>query len=196
VLIAPKIPDQARKIMAKKENMRVLEFSDLLTKRDELYKNHLDMRGILGGVLAQDYDCGPIVKEWNVMTKRPVSSAEKDTLIFAMIIAKFAKSNSAVFAKKTPTGMYTIGIGTGQQSRVHVVKLAHSKAIEFGHDTKGSVMATDSFFPFPDGFEAGVAAGALAIACPGGSIRDSDVIKRADELGASLVFTKKRVFRH
>jgi phosphoribosylaminoimidazolecarboxamide formyltransferase/IMP cyclohydrolase len=92
--------------------------------------------------------------------------------------------------------MYTIGIGTGQQSRVHVVRIAHSKALEFGHDPKGSVMATDSFFPFPDGFEAAVTAGAVAVLCPGGSIRDKDVIKRADELGTSLVFTKKRVFRH
>ncbi|MEX2681915.1 MAG: bifunctional phosphoribosylaminoimidazolecarboxamide formyltransferase/IMP cyclohydrolase [Candidatus Sigynarchaeota archaeon] len=195
VLIAPKIPEDSRKIMAKKENMRVLEFGDLLTKRDELYKN-LDMRGILGGMLVQDYDWGPIVKEWNVVTKRPVSEEEKKTLIFAMKIAKWAKSNSAVFARSTPTGLYTIGIGTGQQSRVHVVKLAHSKAIEFGHDTKGSVMATDSFFPFPDGLEAAVAAGAVAVLCPGGSIRDKEVISRADALNASLVFTGKRVFRH
>nr|MDO8083258.1 bifunctional phosphoribosylaminoimidazolecarboxamide formyltransferase/IMP cyclohydrolase [Candidatus Sigynarchaeum springense]MDO8116370.1 bifunctional phosphoribosylaminoimidazolecarboxamide formyltransferase/IMP cyclohydrolase [Candidatus Sigynarchaeota archaeon] len=195
VLIAPKIPDASRQIMAKKENMRVLEFGDLLSKRDELYKN-LDMRGILGGMLVQDYDWGPIVKDWNVMTKRPVSGEEKKTLIFAMKIAKWAKSNSAVFARSTPTGMYTIGIGTGQQSRVHVVKLAHGKALEFGHETRGSVMATDSFFPFPDGLEAAVAAGAVAVLCPGGSIRDKDVISKADALNASLVFTKKRVFRH
>ncbi|NMC05479.1 MAG: bifunctional phosphoribosylaminoimidazolecarboxamide formyltransferase/IMP cyclohydrolase, partial [Candidatus Lokiarchaeota archaeon] len=195
VLIAPEIPEESRRIMAKKENMRVLEFGDLLSKRDELYKN-LDMRGILGGMLVQDFDWGPIVKEWNVVSKRAIPEQEKETLIFAMKIAKWAKSNSAVFARKTPTGMYTIGIGTGQQSRVHVVKLAHSKALEFGHDTRGSVMATDSFFPFPDGFEAAVAAGAVAILCPGGSIRDKEVISRADALNAALVFTRKRVFRH
>ncbi|MBN2153464.1 MAG: bifunctional phosphoribosylaminoimidazolecarboxamide formyltransferase/IMP cyclohydrolase [Candidatus Lokiarchaeota archaeon] len=195
VLIAPRIPEESRRVMARKENMRVLEFSDLLTRRDELYKN-LDMRGILGGMLVQDYDWGSIVKEWDVVTKRPVPEDERETLVFAMKIAKWAKSNSAVFARKTPTGMYTIGIGTGQQSRVHVVKLAHAKALEFGHDTRGSVMATDSFFPFPDGLEAAVAAGAVAVLCPGGSIRDKDVVSKADELNASLVFTKKRVFRH
>jgi phosphoribosylaminoimidazolecarboxamide formyltransferase/IMP cyclohydrolase len=195
VLIAPQISDGARAILERKENMRVLEFGDLLSKRDVLYKN-LEFRGILGGILLQDYDWGPIVKEWNVMSARPVSDEEKETLIFAMKIAKWAKSNSAVFACKTDTGMYTIGIGTGQQSRVHVVRLAHAKALEFGHDPAGSVMATDSFFPFPDGFEAAVEAGAVAVVCPGGSIRDEDVIKRADELGASLVFTNKRVFRH
>jgi len=196
VLIAPEIPEESREIMARKENMRVLEFGDLLTKREELYKNHLDFRGILGGILAQDFDWGPIVKEWKETTSRPVSEDEKNTLIFAMIVAKWAKSNSAVFAKATPTGMYTIGIGTGQQSRVHVVKLAHSKALEFGHDTSGSVMATDSFFPFVDGLEAAADAGAVAVVCPGGSIRDDEVIQRAEELGVSLVFTGKRVFRH
>nr|MDO8115574.1 phosphoribosylglycinamide formyltransferase [Candidatus Sigynarchaeota archaeon] len=94
------------------------------------------------------------------------------------------------------TGIHTIGIGTGQQSRVHVVKLAHSKALEFGHDTKNSVMATDSFFPFPDGLEAAAEAGAVAVMCPGGSIRDDAVIQRAKDLGISLVFNGKRVFKH
>jgi phosphoribosylaminoimidazolecarboxamide formyltransferase/IMP cyclohydrolase len=94
--------------------------------------------------------------------------------------------------------MYTIGIGAGQQSRVHVVKLAVQKAKEFGHEDalKNSYMGTDSFFPFPDGLEAAVNAGAKAIINPGGSIRDELVIKKANELGCSLVFCGKRVFRH
>jgi len=94
--------------------------------------------------------------------------------------------------------VYTIGVGSGQQSRVHVVKLAAQKAQEFGHKTelKNSVMGTDSFFPFPDGLEAAVDVGAKAIINPGGSIRDDAVIKRADDLNCALVFCGKRVFRH
>ncbi|MEJ2252569.1 MAG: bifunctional phosphoribosylaminoimidazolecarboxamide formyltransferase/IMP cyclohydrolase [Candidatus Lokiarchaeota archaeon] len=111
---------------------------------------------------------------------------------------KWAKSNSACFAKTYDTGIYTIGIGAGQQSRVHVVKLAAQKAIEFGHknELKGSVMGTDSFFPFPDGLEAAIEVGAKAIINPGGSIRDDQVIKRANELDTALIFCGKRVFRH
>ncbi|MHA1793338.1 MAG: bifunctional phosphoribosylaminoimidazolecarboxamide formyltransferase/IMP cyclohydrolase [Promethearchaeota archaeon] len=195
VLLAPRIPPESRKILMKKEKMRVLEFGDMLTKRETLYKN-MEIRSVLGGILLQDYDWGPIIKEWDVKTSKNISDKDKDALIFALKVCKWAKSNSAVFAKRANDGIYTIGIGAGQQSRVHVVKLAHGKALEFGHDTTGSVMATDSFFPFPDGVEAAVDAGAIAIACPGGSIRDELVIKRAEELGVALVFTGKRVFRH
>ncbi|MHA1998453.1 MAG: bifunctional phosphoribosylaminoimidazolecarboxamide formyltransferase/IMP cyclohydrolase [Promethearchaeota archaeon] len=195
VLMAPSIPEDAKEILMKKKNMRVLEFGNMLAKRDVLYQN-LEIRGVLGGILLQDYDHGEIIKKWDVKTKRKISEKEKASLLFAMKVCKWAKSNSAVFAKPTETGFYSIGIGAGQQSRVHVVKLAHSKATEFKHDTNGSVMATDSFFPFPDGIEAAAEAGAVAILCPGGSIRDELVIQKADELNVSLVFTAKRVFRH
>lgn len=195
VLLAPSIEPAAMAILKRKENMRVLEFGNILDDRAALYGS-MEIRGILGGVLVQDYDWGPIIKDWDVKTSRPVSDAEKAALIFAMRVCKWTKSNSAVFATATASGYRTLGIGAGQQSRVHVVRLASAKAVEFGHDLAGSVMATDSFFPFPDGLEAAVEAGARAILCPGGSIRDADVIKRADELGAALVFTGKRVFRH
>ncbi|MBD3185462.1 bifunctional phosphoribosylaminoimidazolecarboxamide formyltransferase/IMP cyclohydrolase [Candidatus Bathyarchaeota archaeon] len=195
VLLAPSIPKESRKVLEKKQNMRVLEFGNMLAKREVLYQN-LEIRGILGGILLQDYDHAGIVKDWDEKTTRKTSTKERETLVFAMTVCKWAKSNSAVFAKVTEHGMYTIGIGAGQQSRVHVVKLAHSKALEFKHDPTGSVMATDSFFPFPDGVEAAVDAGAKAVLCPGGSIRDGEVIARAEELGISLVFTGKRVFRH
>ena len=195
VLLAPEIPEDAKKILEKKQNMRVLEFGDMLSKRDILYQN-MEIRGLLGSILLQDYDWGSITKIWEEKTSIKTNQIQKDTLLFAMKVCKWTKSNSAVFAKFTKTGMFTIGIGAGQQSRVHVVKLAHSKAEEFGHDTKGSLMATDSFFPFPDGLEAAVDAGAIGVVCPGGSIRDEIVIKRAEELGVSLIFTKKRVFRH
>jgi phosphoribosylaminoimidazolecarboxamide formyltransferase/IMP cyclohydrolase len=127
-----------------------------------------------------------------------VTEVEKEALIFAYKVSKWVKSNSACFVQIYSNGIYTIGIGAGQQSRVHVVKLAAQKAKEFGHqeELKDSYMGTDSFFPFPDGLEAAVDVGAKAIINPGGSIRDEMVIKRADELKCALVFCGKRVFRH
>ena len=156
------------------------------------------MRSTLGGVVIQEYDFKPVIKEWRVVSKKQVDEAEKEALIFAYKVSKWAKSNSACFAQIYDTGLYTIGIGAGQQSRVHVVKLAAQKAIEFGHKDamQNSYMGTDSFFPFPDGLEAAVEAGAKAVINPGGSIRDSEIIKRSDELGCALVFCGKRVFRH
>ncbi|MHA1748664.1 MAG: phosphoribosylaminoimidazolecarboxamide formyltransferase, partial [Promethearchaeota archaeon] len=156
------------------------------------------IRGVLGGVVIQEYDCKPIIKEWNVVSKMQVTEVEKEALIFAYKVSKWVKSNSACFVQTYDTGMYTIGIGAGQQSRVHVVKLAIQKAIEFGHENAliGSLMGTDSFFPFPDGLEVAVNAGAKAIINPGGSIRDNAVIERANELDCALVFCGKRVFRH
>jgi phosphoribosylaminoimidazolecarboxamide formyltransferase/IMP cyclohydrolase len=158
----------------------------------------LEFRGVLGGVLLQEYDYKPIIKEWNVVTKRKVTDDEKEALLFAYKVSKWAKSNSACFAQIYDGGFYTLGIGAGQHSRVHVVKLAAQKAIEFGHkeELKDSFMGTDSFFPFPDGLEIAVKSGAKAIINPGGSIRDKEIIKRADELNCALVFCGKRVFKH
>ncbi|MBD3197690.1 MAG: bifunctional phosphoribosylaminoimidazolecarboxamide formyltransferase/IMP cyclohydrolase [Candidatus Lokiarchaeota archaeon] len=197
VIMAPSFEKKALNILKKKENMRVLAYGDFLDKREELYRN-LELRSVLGGILVQEYDHKPVIKDWNVVSNRNVSQEEKEALIFSYKVSKWAKSNSAAFVQTYDTGMYTIGIGAGQQSRVHVVKLAVSKAIEFGHKEtlKDSVMGTDSFFPFPDGLEAAVSAGAKAIINPGGSIRDDIVIEKANELDISLVFCGKRVFRH
>ncbi len=197
VLMAPNFESEALEILKQKENMRILEFGDLLTKRDEIYKQ-LEIRATLGGAVVQEYDYKPVIKEWKVVSKTEVSDQEKEGLIFAYKVSKWAKSNSACFAQIYDDGMYSIGIGAGQQSRVHVVKLAAQKAIEFGHkeELKDSFMGTDSFFPFPDGLEAAVDAGAKAIINPGGSIRDETIIHKADELGCSLVFCGKRIFRH
>lgn len=197
VIMAPSFESEALELLKSKKNLIILEFGDILNKRDEIYKN-LEIRGVLGGVLIQEYDSKDIIKEWKVVSKKQISENEKEALLFAYKVSKWAKSNSACFAQIYNNGIYTIGIGAGQQSRVHVVKLAIQKAVEFGHkeDLKNSVMGTDSFFPFPDGLEAAVAAGAKAIINPGGSIRDKVIIKRADELGCALVFCGKRVFRH
>lgn len=197
VLLAPSFEPEALAILKQKKNMIILEYGDFLEKRNEIYKN-LEIRSLLGGVLVQEYDSKSVIKEWNVVSKKKVNNAEKDALIFAYKVSKWAKSNSACFAQYYDDGIYTIGIGAGQQSRVHVVKLAIQKAIEFDHkaELKDSVMGTDSFFPFPDGLEFAVNAGAKAIINPGGSIRDEAVIKCADDLGCALVFCGKRVFRH
>ena len=197
VLMAPSFETEALEILKQKQNMRILEYGDLLNKRDLIYENH-EIRGVLGGILVQEYDFKPIIKEWNVVSKKQVSERERDALIFAYKVSKWTKSNSACFAQMYDNGVYTIGIGAGQQSRVHVVRLAAQKAKEFGHEEelKNSVMGTDSFFPFPDGLEAAVNVGANSVINPGGSMRDEIVIKRADELNCALVFCGKRVFRH
>ena len=175
----------------------ILEIGDFLEHKKEIYRN-LELRSVLGGVLIQEYDNKPIIKEWNVVSKKKVTEREREALIFAYKVSKWAKSNSACFAQENKDGFFTIGIGAGQQSRVHVVKLAAQKAIEFGHEEelKDSVMGTDSFMPFPDALEAAVKVGTKAIIHPGGSINDESVISRADELGCVLVFCGKRVFRH
>jgi len=197
VLMAPSFEIEALEILKQKKNMRILEYGDLLNKRDLIYENY-EIRGVLGGILVQEYDFKPVIKEWNVVSKKQVTEQEKEALIFAYKVSKWTKSNSACFAQTYNNGVYTIGIGAGQQSRVHVVKLAAQKAKEFGHEEelKNSVMGTDSFFPFPDGLEAAVNVGANSVINPGGSMRDAIVIKRADELNCALVFCGKRVFRH
>ena len=197
VLLAPDFEDEALAILKQKENLRIVKFGDLLSKdkRDQMYKLP-EIRGVMGGAVLEDYDNQPIISKWDVPTKRQINDREKEALIFAYRVSKWAKSNSAVFVKEYETGVYSQGIGAGQQSRVHVVKLAAQKATEFNHDLKGSVMGTDSFFPFPDGLEAAVEAGAKAILNPGGSIRDNLVVEKADELNVALAFCGKRVFRH
>lgn len=149
VILAPLFEPEALDILKQKQNMMVLEFGNFLEKRDEIYKN-LEIRSVLGGALVQEYDYKPVIKEWKVVSKRQVSEKEKEGLIFSYKVSKWAKSNSACFVQFYDTGMYTLGIGAGQQSRVHVVKLAAQKAIEFGHEKemKGSLMGTDSFSPF------------------------------------------------
>ncbi|MHA1342555.1 MAG: bifunctional phosphoribosylaminoimidazolecarboxamide formyltransferase/IMP cyclohydrolase [Promethearchaeota archaeon] len=197
VIMAPSFESEALDILKTKKNMRILEYGNFLDKRNEIYKQ-LEIRTTLGGAVIQEYDYKPVIKEWKIVSKRKINEKEKEALIFAYKVSKWAKSNSACFAQIYDNGMYTIGIGAGQQSRVHVVKLAAQKAIEFGHKEamKDSLMGTDSFFPFPDGLEVAVEAGAKAIINPGGSIRDDLVIKKANELNCALVFCGKRVFRH
>jgi phosphoribosylaminoimidazolecarboxamide formyltransferase/IMP cyclohydrolase len=191
VLLAPGYePDALRILTEKKPNRRVLDVGDLLSREAELYSGFFS-RSVFGGLLLQEYDRGDI-KEWRVVTRRQPSEAETKALRFAWKVTKYVKSNAMVYT----TEEMTVGIGSGQVSRVDSARFGAEKAAEHGLSTKGTVAATDSFFPFRDGLEETHRAGATAVVHPGGSIRDGEVIKAADEFGMAMVFTGMRHFRH
>jgi phosphoribosylaminoimidazolecarboxamide formyltransferase/IMP cyclohydrolase len=158
------------------------------------------LRSVSGGFLAQTRDAGRIAADaLRVVTKRAPTEAEVADLLFAFRVCKHAKSNAIVYAK----GAATVGIGAGQMSRVDSARIAAWKGAEAAKAaglaeslTHGSVVASDAFFPFADGLEAAVAAGATAVIQPGGSMRDSEVIAAADAAGVAMVFTGMRHFRH
>lgn len=191
VLLAPGFePEALRLLTEKKPNRRVLDIGDLLKRKSELYRGYY-RRAIFGGMMLQDYDTGDI-KEWKVVTRRAPTNSEARALRFAWKIAKYVKSNALVYT----TESQTIGIGSGQVSRVDSARFGAEKAEEHGLSTKGTVAATDSFFPFRDGLDQAFQAGATAVIHPGGSIRDSEVIDAADEHDMAMVFTGMRHFRH
>ncbi len=185
-IAAPGFDSEAKKIFAAKKNLRLLELppNGLLPDRE------LQLKRILGGMLVQQPDLGEIVDtELRTVTKRVPSSEEMLTLRFAWKVSKHVKSNAIVFAKDGAT----LGVGAGQMSRVDSVKFAVMKAQSSLQD---SVVASDAFFPFPDGVEEAAKAGATAVIQPGGSVRDPDVIAAADRLGMAMVFTGMRHFLH
>lgn len=191
VLLAPGYePDALKRLTDKKPNRRILDIGDLLSRKDELYRGFYQ-RNIFGGMMLQDYDTGDI-KEWRVVTKRAPTNSEAKALRFAWKIAKYVKSNALVYT----TEDQTIGIGSGQVSRVDSARFGAEKAEEHHLSTVGTVAATDSFFPFRDGLDEVHKAGATAVVHPGGSIRDEEVIDAADEHGMAMVFTGMRHFRH
>src|SRR5690242_2399408 len=185
-IVAPGFDARAREIFAAKKNLRLLELpaGGLEPERE------LQLKRILGGMLVQQPDTGELKEaELKVVTKRAPSTEEMSTLRFAWKVGKHVKSNAIVFAKDGAT----VGVGAGQMSRVDSVKIAVMKAQS---SLEGSVVASDAFFPFPDGVEALAAAGARAVIQPGGSVRDGDVIAAADRLGLAMVFTGMRHFLH
>jgi len=191
VLLAPGYDPAALKLLTeKKPNRRILDVGNLLSRKKELYVGQ-SVKGVFGGLLVQDYDTGDI-KEWRVVTKRKPTDSEVKALRFAWKVAKYVKSNALVYT----TEDRTIGIGSGQVSRVDSARFGAEKAAEHGLSTKGTVAATDSFFPFRDGLEETYRAGATAVVHPGGSIRDAEVIQAADEYEMAMVFTSMRHFRH
>lgn len=182
-IAAPSFSPEARTILVKRKNCRLVEIPAPAAPP-------LELRAVAGGVLVQQRDLGdPPGAEWRVVTQRQPGETELAALKFAWQACQHVKSNAIVFA----AGTATIGIGGGLPSRVDAVKLA---AVKAGERAKGGVMASDAFFPFPDGVEAAAAAGITAVVQPGGSVRDDLVIDAADRLGLAMVFTGIRHFRH
>jgi phosphoribosylaminoimidazolecarboxamide formyltransferase / IMP cyclohydrolase len=183
---APGFDEKAKTVFAAKKNLRLLELPGNGLEPDR----ELQLKRILGGVLVQQPDLGEIKEgELRTVTKRAPSPEEVSTLRFAWKVSKHVKSNAIVFAKNGAT----LGVGAGQMSRVDSVKLAVMKAQS---PLQGSVVASDAFFPFPDGVEEAAKAGATAVIQPGGSVKDADVIAAADRLGMAMVFTGMRHFLH
>lgn len=196
VIIAPEADDEAIALVAAKKNLRLLVTGGLADPRAP----GLDFRTVAGGFLAQSRD-NAVVDDMTlkVVTKRTPTDREMADLRFAFRVAKHVKSNAIVYAKD----LATVGIGAGQMSRVDSSRIAAWKAGEAAKSAglaeslaKGSVVASDAFFPFADGLLAAADAGATAIIQPGGSMRDDEVIKAADEAGLAMVFTGHRHFRH
>jgi len=185
-IAAPGFADRAREIFAAKKNLRLLELpaGGLEPERE------LQLKHILGGMLVQQPDLGEIKEDrLRTVTKRAPTAQEMHTMRFAWKVSKHVKSNAIVFAKDGAT----MGVGAGQMSRVDSVKLAVMKAQS---SLAGTVVASDAFFPFPDGVEEAAKAGATAVIQPGGSLRDADVIATAERLGLAMVFTGMRHFLH
>jgi phosphoribosylaminoimidazolecarboxamide formyltransferase/IMP cyclohydrolase len=185
-IAAPGFADRAKAIFAAKKNLRLLELpADGLEPEREL-----QLKRILDGMLVQQPDLGEIKDDdLRTVTKRVPTAEEMHTMRFAWKVAKHVKSNAIVFAKDGST----LGVGAGQMSRVDSVRLAIMKAQS---SLAGTVVASDAFFPFPDGVEEAAKAGATAVIQPGGSVRDPDVIAAADQLGLAMVFTGMRHFLH
>ena len=187
VIIAPGFTREALKIFQQKKNLRLLEVKGLDTYDKG---NQIIFRSVIGGMLAQERDITFISpREWKIVTKRKPTEQQMKSMEFAVKCVKHVKSNSVVFVK----GSRTVGIGGGQTARVDATWIATKKG---GDNIKDSIMASDAFFPFRDAVDIAVEAGVKAIIQPGGSIRDEEVIKAADEHGIAMVFTGQRYFRH
>jgi phosphoribosylaminoimidazolecarboxamide formyltransferase/IMP cyclohydrolase len=189
VIVAPEIGKAARAPLAAKPSIRVLEAGWPETLHERIW----DMKAIEGGLLLQERDAGQVdVANANVVTKRAPTAAELRDLAFAWTVVKFVKSNAIVY---THDGA-TLGIGAGQPSRVMSARIAALKAAEAGLPLAGAAMASDAFFPFRDGIDAAAEHGITAVVQPGGSMRDEEVVRAADEHGIAMVFTGMRHFRH
>ena len=205
VIVAPAIAEDAAAVTAEKKNVRVLEVGEwdsaaaasavgaasgvgAASSRDSF-----EFKKVGGGLLVQNTDLGRITADdLKVVTERAPTPEQVQDLLFAWTVVKFVKSNAIIFCKDN----MTIGVGAGQMSRVYSTKIAAIKAGDEGLEVKGSVMASDAFFPFRDGIDAAAEHGISAIIQPGGSMRDDEVIQAANEHGLAMVFTGMRHFRH
>ncbi len=196
VVIAPSISDEAKAIFAGKKNLRLLETGGL----PDIHTSGQVWKQVSGGYLIQDRDNGFIsLDDLQVVTKRAPTGDELRDMLFAWKVAKHVKSNAIIYVKDQAT----VGVGAGQMSRVDSTRIAARKSIDMaeamglaGPLTKGSVVASDAFFPFSDGLLTAAEAGATAVIQPGGSMRDDEVIKAADDAGLAMVYTGMRHFRH
>jgi phosphoribosylaminoimidazolecarboxamide formyltransferase/IMP cyclohydrolase len=196
VIVAPDATPAAREVLARKKTLRLL----LTGAMPDPAAPGIGLRGIAGGLLVQSRDCGRITRaDLVVATRRAPTEAEIADLLFAFTVCKHVKSNAIVYAKDGAT----VGIGAGQMSRVDSARIAGWKSQAAAAAAgcaeplaQGAVVASDAFFPFADGLEAAVAAGATAVIQPGGSIRDAEVVAAADRAGIAMVMTGMRHFRH
>jgi phosphoribosylaminoimidazolecarboxamide formyltransferase / IMP cyclohydrolase len=196
VIIAPDADDEAKELLAKKKNLRLL----LTGGMPDPHAGGMTLRSLAGGYLLQTRDNGHIAaSDLKVVTRRQPTEKEIADLLFAFTVCKHVKSNAIVYVKDGAT----VGIGAGQMSRVDSSRIAARKSQDAAEAagekeplTRGSVVASDAFFPFADGLLAAVEAGATAVIHPGGSMRDNEVIAAADEAGIAMVFTGMRHFRH
>jgi phosphoribosylaminoimidazolecarboxamide formyltransferase/IMP cyclohydrolase len=182
VIAAPAFDEAAKAKFASKKNLRLLEITDSPQK--------WTLKNVSGGILLQDADLRLLAEsDLRVVSKRQPTAEEKGALLFAWRVCKHVKSNAIVYARDGQT----VGVGAGQMSRVDSCKIGAMKAVL---PLKGTVAASDAFFPFPDGVEEIAKAGATAVIQPGGSVRDQEVIEAADRLGLAMIFTGVRHFRH
>ncbi len=188
VLIGPEFPPDVIEFLRKKKNRRVMRFHP-----DRVRRNDLDLRKVVGGLLVQTPDLSlENARAGKVVTKRSPTSVELDAMNFGIRVCKHIKSNAIAFVMPDRT----LGVGGGATSRIDPVYAAREKAARLGVSLKGSVLVSEALFPFPDGPTLAAEAGATAIAQPGGSTRDDEVIAAANELGLAMVFTGIRHFRH
>jgi phosphoribosylaminoimidazolecarboxamide formyltransferase/IMP cyclohydrolase len=189
VIIAPAFEADALALLSKKKNLRLM-----INSETSAPSPGFEIRSTVGdSFLIQRGDADTVsTAEWKVVTKRPPTEAEREALLFGWRVVKHVKSNAIVYAARDRT----LGIGAGQMSRVDSSRIAIWKASEAKLSLKGSIVASDAFFPFPDGLIAAAEAGATAAIQPGGSVKDPDVIAAADERGLAMIFTGQRHFRH
>lgn len=188
VIIAPVISKEAREALASKKNIRLLQCGEW---DPDDRAQRLDFKRVNGGLLVQDTDIA-LYKTMKIVTERKPSEKEITDMLFTWRVAKFVKSNAIVYGRDK----MTIGIGAGQMSRINSARIAGIKAEHANLDVKGSVMASDAFFPFRDGIDAAQEAGITTIIQPGGSMRDDEVIAAANEHNMVMLFTGMRHFRH
>jgi phosphoribosylaminoimidazolecarboxamide formyltransferase / IMP cyclohydrolase len=188
IILAPSFDEDAKDLLTQKKNRRLVEILQFPSSNTEL-----TFRSLFGGALVQQPDYETIqTDDLKLVTVRTPSDKELADMLFAWKVVKHVKSNAIVYAKNRQT----LGIGTGQTSRVDSSEIAVDKAQKEGLKLEGSVIASDAFFPFADGVEAAAKAGATAVIQPGGSIRDEEVIQAANENNMTMIFTGKRHFKH